>query len=164
MSALYRMAFSDHKTVKVGLKDFIIISASAIPGNEKTVSKVVNELMKLGAEVIYESLAKVHVSGHACQEELKLMLGLTKPKYFFPVHGEYKHLKKNVGLAENMGVDRKNITIPRIGKIFEVSSDGVKVVGTVPSGSILIDGLGVGDVGTVVLRTASCCRKTALLL
>ncbi len=107
MSALYRMAFSDHKTVKIGIKDFIIISASAIPGNEKTVSRVVNELLRLGAEVIYESLAKVHVSGHACQDELKLMLGLVKPKFFVPVHGEYKHMLE-VSLAQAMGIDKKN--------------------------------------------------------
>lgn len=164
MSALYRMAFSDHKTVKVGPKDFIIISASAIPGNEKMVSGVVNELMTLGAEVIYESLAKVHVSGHACQEELKLILGLTKPKYFFPVHGEYKHLKKNVSIAESMGIDRRNITIPEIGKIFEVSSEGVKTAGVVPSGSILIDGLGVGDVGTSVLRDRKHLSEDGLFI
>lgn len=164
MSALYRMAFSDHRTVKVGLKDFVIISASAIPGNEKTVSRVVNELLRLGAEVIYESLAKVHVSGHACQDELKLMLGLTKPKFFFPVHGEYKHLLKNVGLAQIMGIDRKNITIPEIGKIFEVTANGVKAVGTVPSGSIMIDGIGVGDVGNVVLRDRKLLSEDGLII
>ena len=164
MSALYRMAFSDHRSVKVGPNDFIIISASAIPGNEKTVSRVVNELLRLGAEVIYESLAKVHVSGHACQDELKLMLGLTKPKFFFPVHGEYKHLLKNVGLAQSMGVDHKNITIPEIGKVFEVNANGVKAVGTVPSGSIMVDGLGVGDVGNVVLKDRKLLSEDGLII
>ncbi|MEA4965543.1 MAG: ribonuclease J [Oscillospiraceae bacterium] len=164
MSALYRMAFSDHREVKVGSDDFVIISASAIPGNEKTVSRVVNELLRLGAEVIYESLAKVHVSGHACQDELKLMLGLTKPKFFFPVHGEYKHLLKNVGLAQSMGIDRKNITIPEVGKIFEVTASGVKTVGTVPSGSIMIDGLGVGDVGNVVIKDRKLLAEDGLII
>ncbi len=164
MSALYRMAFEDHRSVKVSSKDFVIISASAIPGNEKTVSRVVNELLRLGAEVIYESLAKVHVSGHACQDELKLMLGLTKPKFFFPVHGEYKHLLKNVGIAQSMGVDRKNITIPEIGKVFEVTANGVKAVGTVPSGSIMVDGLGIGDVGNVVLRDRKLLSEDGLII
>jgi len=164
MSALYRMAFSNHREVKMGSKDFVIISASAIPGNEKTVSKVVNELLRLGAEVIYESLAKVHVSGHACQDELKLMLGLTKPKFFFPVHGEYKHLLKNVSLAQSMGIDRKNITIPEVGKIFEMTTKGVKTVGTVPSGSIMIDGLGVGDVGNVVLKDRKLLSEDGLII
>lgn len=164
MSALYRMAFADHRSVKVGTNDFVIISASAIPGNEKTVSRVVNELLRLGAEVIYESLARVHVSGHACQDELKLMLGLTKPKFFFPVHGEYKHLLKNVGLAESMGIDRKNITIPEIGKVFEVTANAVKVAGTVPSGSIMIDGLGIGDVGNVVLKDRKLLSEDGLII
>lgn len=164
MSALYRMAFSDHKIVKVGTNDFVIISASAIPGNEKTVSRVINELLRRGADVIYESLAKVHVSGHACQDELKLMLGLVKPKFFFPVHGEYKHLVKNVGLAQSMGIDRRNITIPEIGKIYEVTTKDVKVVGTVPSGSIMIDGLGIGDVGNVVLKDRKLLSEDGLII
>jgi len=164
MSALYRMAFEDHRSVKVGSNDFVIISASAIPGNEKTVSRVVNELLRLGAEVIYESLAKVHVSGHACQDELKLMLGLTKPKFFFPVHGEYKHLLKNVGIAQSMGIDRKNITIPEVGKVFEVTANGVKLAGTVPSGSIMIDGLGIGDVGNVVLKDRKLLSEDGLII
>ena len=164
MSALYRMAFSDHRTVKVDANDFVIVSASPIPGNEKTVSRVVNELLRSGAEVIYESLAKVHVSGHACQDELKLMLGLVKPKFFFPVHGEYKHLLKNVGLAKIMGVESKNIIIPEVGKIFEVTSKGVKAVGSVPSGSIMVDGLGVGDVGNVVLRDRKLLSEDGLII
>lgn len=164
MSALYRMAFSDHKEVKVGTDDFVIISASAIPGNEKTVSKVVNELLRLGAEVIYESLAKVHVSGHACQDELKLMLGLVKPKFLFPVHGEYRHLLKNAMLACSMGIDPGNIVIPEIGKIFEVTADAIKSAGTVPSGSIMIDGLGVGDVGNVVLKDRKLLSEDGLII
>ena len=164
MSALYRMAFSDHRKIEVGPKDFIIISASPIPGNEKTVSKVINELLKLGAEVVYESLAEVHVSGHACQEELKLIMGLTKPKFFLPVHGEYKHLKKNSGLAKSMGIDPQNILLPQIGKVIELKADSIKFSGTVPSGRILVDGLGVGDVGSIVLRDRKHLAQDGLIV
>jgi ribonuclease J len=164
MSALYRMAFSDHRKIEIGSKDFIIISASPIPGNEKTVSKVINELLKLGAEVVYESLAEVHVSGHACQEELKLIIGLTKPKFFFPVHGEYKHLKKNAGLAKAMGINPQNILIPEIGKVIELKADSAKFSGIVPSGRILVDGLGVGDVGSIVLRDRKHLAQDGLIV
>lgn len=152
MSALSRMAFSDHRKVNITANDYVIISATPIPGNEKSVTKVVNELMKHGAEVIYERMYEVHVSGHANQEELKLMLGLVKPKYFIPVHGEQKHLMKHASLAMQMGMDSKNIIISDIGKTVEVSEDSFKISGTVPAGKVFVDGTGVGDVGSVVLR------------
>ena len=125
MSALTRMAFSDHRKVAVGPEDFIIISATPIPGNEKTVGKVVDELLKLGCEVVYERMYEVHVSGHACQEELKLMMGITKPKFFIPVHGEQKHLQKNAGLAKSMGIPVKNIFMPDIGKVEMCIRDSI---------------------------------------
>ena len=161
MSALYRMAYSDHRKVEVGPNDFVIISANPIPGNEKTVSRVVNELMKLGAEVVYE---EVHVSGHACQEEIKLIIGLTRPKFFMPVHGEYKHLKKNSMLAKAMGIPPQNILISEIGKVIELSSNGIKVVGTVPAGRVMVDGLGVGDVGSIVLRDRKHLAQDGLIV
>ena len=161
MSALYRMAFSDHRKVEICPNDFVIISANPIPGNEKGVSKVVNELMKLGAEVVYES---VHVSGHACQEELKMILGLTRPKYFIPVHGEYKHLKKNESLARSMGVPPQNILISDIGKVIEITQQGIKFNGTVPAGRVLVDGLGVGDVGSIVLRDRKHLAQDGLIV
>ncbi len=152
MSALHRMAFGDHRKVSVGPGDFIIISATPIPGNEKTVTKVINELLKLGAFVVYEKMYDVHVSGHACQEELKLMLNLVRPKFFIPVHGEQKHLVKHAALAESVGVPHENTLITSIGKVIEITLDGMKVVEGVTAGSVLVDGFGVGDVGNVVLR------------
>ena len=152
MSALSRMAFSDHRKVEVGVDDYIIISATPIPGNEKTVGKVINELMKRGCEVVYEKMYDVHVSGHACQEELKLIHGLTKPKFFIPVHGEQKHLYKHAGLAKMMGMPSQNVLITSIGHTIELTADKMAVVGTVQAGRVLVDGLGVGDVGSIVLR------------
>ncbi len=152
MSALHRMAFGDHRNVSVGAGDFIIISATPIPGNEKTVTKVINKLLTLGAHVVYEKMYDVHVSGHACQDELKLMLNLVQPKFFIPVHGEQKHLVKHAGLAETVGIDHKNILIGSNGNVIELTRDYMKVVETVTAGSILVDGFGVGDVGNVVLR------------
>lgn len=152
MSALHRMAFGDHRKVSVGAGDFIIISATPIPGNEKLVTKVINELLKLNAQVVYEKMYDVHVSGHACQDELKLILNLTKPRFFIPVHGEQKHLVKHAGLAESVGVKHENILVTSIGKVIEITPDSMKVVDTVQAGSILVDGFGVGDVGNVVLR------------
>ncbi|MBR2499561.1 MAG: ribonuclease J [Clostridia bacterium] len=152
MSALSRIAYSDHKKVEISKGDLVIVSASPIPGNEKAISNVINELFKKGAEVVYKSLENIHVSGHACQEELKLMLTLTKPKYFIPVHGEYRHLKLHAALAESVGINPKNIIVSDIGKVIEISQSGIKLNGTVPSGVVLIDGLGVGDVGNIVLR------------
>ena len=152
MSALHRMAFGDHRKVSVGAGDLIIISATPIPGNEKLVTKVINELLKLNAQVVYEKMYDVHVSGHACQDELKLILNLTKPKFFIPVHGEQKHLVKHAGLAESVGVKHENILVTTIGKVIEITPDSMKVVDTVQAGSVLVDGFGVGDVGNVVLR------------
>lgn len=152
MSALYRMAFSDHRTVEIIPGDMIIISATPIPGNEKLVGRVVNELMKHGANVVYEKMYDVHVSGHACQEELKIMLSLTKPKYYFPVHGEQKHLVKNAKLGEAMGIPKSNIITASIGNVVEFGKNYAKIVDTVHAGRVLVDGLGVGDVGSIVLR------------
>ncbi len=152
MSALTRMAFSDHKQVEIGNGDLVIISASPIPGNEKTISRVINELFKKGAEVIYKALAEVHVSGHACQEELKIILGLVKPKYYIPAHGEYRHLATSAKLGIASGVKEKNTFILNLGDVLELNREGAAVTGTVPAGAILIDGYGVGDVGNVVLR------------
>lgn len=164
MSALYRMAYSDHKKVDVGYQDLIIISATPIPGNEKLVSRLVNELLKKGAEVIYEALHEVHVSGHACQEELKMMIALTNPKYFIPVHGEYRHLKKHAMLAASLGIEQKNIHLPEIGKVIELSDSAIKVTGIVPSGKVFVDGLGVGDVGSIVLRDRKHLAQDGLIV
>jgi ribonuclease J len=152
MSALYRMAFSGHRQVEINAGDRVIISASAIPGNETTISRVINELFMKGAEVIYDRLEELHVSGHACREELKMMLALTKPRYFMPLHGEQRHLRTHAELAKSMGIDPKNIVIGDIGRIVEVTRKDVKLGGTVQSGKVLVDGTGVGDVGSVVLR------------
>ena len=152
MSALTRMAMNDHKKVNITPMDFIIISATPIPGNEKYVTKVVNELMKSGAEVVYEAMYEVHVSGHACQEELKLIQALTKPKFFIPVHGEYKHLKKHAELALSLGMPKENIIIAEIGNVIETDGTKMNIVSQVPAGRVLVDGLGVGDVGSIVLR------------
>lgn len=164
MSALTRMAFSDHRKVAVGPEDFIIISATPIPGNEKTVGKVVNELLKLGADVIYERMYDVHVSGHACQEELKLMQALTRPKYFIPVHGEQKHLRKHAGLAMAMGMPRENIFIGDIGNVLELHEDHMRQLGNVPAGEVMVDGLGVGDVGSIVLRDRKHLAQDGLII
>ncbi len=152
LSALSRMSSGDHRQVTITPNDFIIISANPIPGNEKLVTKVINELMKQGAEVIYESMYEVHVSGHACQEELKMMISLTKPKFFVPIHGEYKHMKKHVQLAMGMGIPEENAFIADLGDVLETDGVEMKLTGTVPSGKVMVDGFGVGDVGSVVLR------------
>lgn len=152
MSALSRMAFQDHRKVNISSNDFVIISATPIPGNEKSVSKVVNELMRHGAEVVYEKMYDVHVSGHASQEELKLMLALIKPRYFIPVHGEQKHLTKHAMLANHMGMATRDIIIAEVGKTVEVCDGVFHEKGVVPAGKVFVDGSGVGDVGQVVLR------------
>ncbi len=164
MSALSRMAMSDHRKVVVGPDDYIIISANPIPGNEKTVGHVVNELMKHGCEVVYEKMYEVHVSGHACQEELKIMLGIVKPKFFIPVHGEQKHLHKHMTLAKGMGIPADHILISEIGKVVELTPNSMKVVGTVPAGRVLVDGLGVGDVGSIVLRDRKHLAEDGLIV
>lgn len=152
LSALSRMSSGDHRQVTITPQDFIIISATPIPGNEKLVTKVVNELMKQGADVVYESMYEVHVSGHACQDELKMMIALTKPKFFIPIHGEYKHLKKHSYLAIGMGIPEDNIFISDLGQVIETDGVDMKFTGTVPAGKVMVDGYGVGDVGSVVLR------------
>ncbi len=152
LSALHRMAFSEHRQLELVPGDTIIISATPIPGNEKLVDKVINELMRKGANVVYEKMYDVHVSGHACQGELKLMLSVVKPKYFIPVHGEQKHLYKHALLAKAMGISNKNIVIPTNGAVIEVSKNEIKSTEAVTSGRVLVDGLGVGDVGSIVLR------------
>ena len=152
MSALYRMAFSTHKQVDIQSGDRIIISASAIPGNEKAVSRIINELYRKGAEVVYEKSEGLHVSGHACQEELKIIHALCKPKFFIPVHGEQRHLQLHGKLAVTMGVAPKNVRIGEIGSVIELTGKSCKINGTVPAGKVFVDGTGVGDVGSVVLR------------
>ncbi len=152
MSALYRMAFSGHRQVEIDAGDRVIISASAIPGNETTISRVINELFFKGAEVVYDRLSNLHVSGHACQEELKMMLALTQPKFFVPVHGEQRHLRRHAELAKSMGIDPRRIVISETGRVVELSGKSIKLAGTVPTGQVLVDGSGVGDVGSVVLR------------
>lgn len=152
MSALYRMAFSGHRQVDIQSGDRIIISASAIPGNEKAISRIINELYRKGADVVYEKSEGLHVSGHACQEELKIVHALTKPKYFIPVHGEQRHLQIHGKLAGQMGMSPKNVIIADLGQVIECTAKTCKLNGTVPAGKVLVDGAGVGDVGSVVLR------------
>ena len=152
MSALYRMAFNTHKQVEITAGDRIIISASAIPGNEKAVSKIINELYRKGADVVYEKSEGLHVSGHACQEELKIVHGLVKPRFFIPIHGEQRHLQIHSKLAQTMGMNPKNIFIGEIGSVFELTGKSCKLKGTVTAGKVFVDGTGVGDVGSVVLR------------
>ena len=164
MSALSRMAYSDHRKVSVGAGDFIIISANPIPGNERTVGNVVDELLKRGCEVVHESMYEVHVSGHACQEELKILHSLVKPKYFIPVHGEQKHLRKHMDLALSLGMKRQNIFIGDIGKVVELTDDYMKEVAPVPAGKVFVDGLGVGDVGSIVLRDRKHLGQDGLII
>ncbi len=164
MSALYRMAFSGHKQLEIKAGDRVIISASAVPGNEKTVSKVINELFRRGAEVIYDKRTNIHVSGHACQEELKLMLALIKPKFFVPLHGERRHLCTHAKLAQQMGIKPNNIVISDIGDVIELSSRSIRKNGTVPSGAVLVDGTGVGDVGAMVLRDRKHLAQDGMLV
>ena len=152
MSALYRMAFSEHKQITVDAGDRVIISASAIPGNENMISRVIDELFHKGAEVIYDRHTDLHVSGHASQEEHKMILGLVKPKYFIPVHGEYRMLVKHAELAKIMGVNPKNIVLAENGKVIEITKKSIKCEESVPSGAVLVDGSGVGEVGSVVMR------------
>ncbi len=164
MSALTRMAAGDHRKVKITPNDLIIISATPIPGNEKYVSKVIDDLMQLGAEVVYSALADVHVSGHACQEEQKLILALAKPKYFIPVHGEYRQLRAHQETAELMGIDKDNIFMMTNGRVLEINENEAKFTGTVPSGRVLVDGLGVGDVGNIVLRDRQHLAQDGLIV
>ena len=152
MSALYRMAFSQHRQIDVGPGDRVIISASAIPGNEKTIGRVINELFRKGVDVIYNKSDPLHVSGHACQEELKIIHALTKPRFFIPLHGEQRMLQIHSQLAQDMGMDRNHIAIADNGAVIEITAKTIKVNGSVPSGEVYVDGSGVGDVGAVVMR------------
>lgn len=163
MSALYRMAFSDHSQVELTPKDLVVLSSHAIPGNEKLVSRIINELYRKGVSV-YHDEAVVHVSGHACQEELKLIHALTKPKFFMPIHGEYHHLMQHKELAEYMGEDPRNIFIMEIGQVLELDANSAKKNGTVPSGRMLVDGYGVGDVGSIVLRDRKHLAEDGLIV
>ena len=164
MSALTRMAAGEHKKVVITPNDLIIISATPIPGNEKFVSKVIDDLMQIGAEVVYSALEDIHVSGHACQEEQKLMLALTRPKYFIPVHGEYRQLQAHADTAVQMGVEKENIFALTNGRILELNTNSAKIGGTVPFGRILVDGLGVGDVGNIVLRDRQHLSQDGLII
>jgi ribonuclease J len=164
MSALTRMARGEHRNVTITPNDFIIISANPIPGNEKYVTKVVNDLLKQGADVVYESMYEVHVSGHACQEEQKLILSLVKPKYFIPVHGEYKHLIKHKATAMSVGIPEENIIVTGIGSVIETDGVDMRVTGSVQAGNVLVDGLGVGDVGSIVLRDRKHLAEDGLII
>ena len=164
MSALYRMAYSDHNQITLGSSDLVVLSSSAIPGNEKLVGRVINELSKNGVEVLHDAAMEVHVSGHACQEELKLMQALTKPRYFMPVHGESRHLAANRELALEMGIPARNIFVSEIGKVLEIDARGARFAGTVQAGQVLVDGYGVGDVGNVVLRDRRHLSQDGLIV
>ena len=164
MSGLARMAFAEHRKLEIQPTDTVIISATPIPGNEKSVSRVINQLVRTGADVVYEALAEVHVSGHACQEEIKLMHALVRPQYFIPVHGEYRHLYQHAKLALQLGMDEKNVLIANTGDIVEFGPRGMRVTDTAPSGEVLIDGLGIGDVGNVVLRDRKHLSQDGLLI
>ena len=165
MSALYRMAFSQHRQIDVGPGDRVIISASAIPGNEKTIGRVINELFRKGVDVIYNKSDPLHVSGHACQEELKIIHALTRPKFFIPLHGEQRHLRRHVQLAMEMGMDRRNIVLPDIGSVIELTTKTIKIADTpAPAGAVLVDGSGVGDVGAVVLRDRKILAEDGMVV
>ena len=164
MSALYRMAFSDHREVTIGRNDVVILSSSPIPGNEKLISRIINELTKNGVTVLHDALVSVHVSGHACQEELKLMQALLKPRYFMPIHGEYRHLNANRELALDMGMAERDIFISDIGKVLELSASGAKFVGSVPAGKILVNGNSVGEIGNIVLRDRRHLSQDGLIV
>ncbi len=164
MAGLTRMAFSEHRKLQIKASDKVIISSSAIPGNEIFVSRVINQLYRCGAEVIYDAMADVHVSGHACQEELKLMHTLVRPQYFIPVHGEYRMLWQHAELAESMGMARENIILPENGQVIEMSPDSLALTGIVPTGTVLVDGLGIGDVGNVVLRDRKHLSQDGLII
>ncbi len=164
MSALYRMAFSDHAQVSLDSNDLVVLSASAIPGNEKDVGRIINELSAKEVEVLHDAVVEVHVSGHACQEELKLMQALTKPKYFMPIHGEARHLVANRDLARYMGMNDRNIFLSEIGKVLEIDANGPHWAGTVPSGRVLVDGYGIGDVGNIVLRDRRHLAQDGLIV
>lgn len=164
MAGLTRMAYAEHRKLQIRQSDMVLISATPIPGNEKFISRVINQLYRCGAQVVYEALAEVHVSGHARQEELKLMHALVKPKYFIPVHGEYRMLWQHAELAESMGMNRKNIIIPEIGQVIEMTENSLSLGEQIPTGGVLVDGLGIGDVGNVVLRDRKHLSQDGLII
>ncbi len=164
MSALYRIAFSEHDKVKLSSRDVVVLSAHAIPGNEKLVGKIINALVRSGVKVVNDSVEDVHVSGHACREEIKLLMGLLKPKFFMPIHGEYRHLYANKDIAEFMGIPSENIFITDIGKVLEVDKRSAAFAGEVPAGKVLVDGAGVGDIGSVVLRDRKHLAEDGLVV
>ena len=164
MAGLTRMAYAEHRKLQIRQSDMVLISATPIPGNEKFISRVSNQLYRCGAQVVYEALAEVHVSGHACQEELKLMHALVQPEYFSPVHGEYRMLWQHAELAESMGMNRKNIVIPEIGQVIEMNQTSLSLGEQVPTGGVLVDGLGIGDVGNVVLRDRKHLSQDGLII
>jgi len=164
MSGLVRMASGNHSHVSIIPGDTVVLSASPIPGNEKLVYRLINQLFKKGADVKYGSLEDIHTSGHACQEELKLMHSLIKPKFFIPVHGEYRHLKLHGQLAEKLGMDKENIVIPELGRKYILTEDSIKQGNMVPNGAVLVDGLGIGDVGEVVLRDRKHLSQDGLII
>ena len=164
MSALYRIAFSEHDRVKLSSNDVVVLSSSAIPGNEKLVGKIINALVKNGVKVVNDSTEDVHVSGHACREEIKLMMALLKPKYLMPIHGEYRHLYANKDIGEFMGIPAENIFISEIGRVLEVDRKGVRFNGSEPAGNVLVDGSGVGDIGSVVLRDRKHLSEDGLVV
>ena len=164
MSALYRIAFSEHDRVKLSCDDVVVLSSSAIPGNERFVGKIINALVRSGVKVVNDSVEDVHVSGHACREEIKLMMALLKPEYLMPIHGEYRHLYANKEIGEFMGIPSENIFISEIGKVFEIDSKGARFAGAVNAGNILIDGSGVGDIGSVVLRDRKHLAEDGLVV
>ena len=164
MSALYRIAFGAHDKIKISSGDVVVLSSSAIPGNEKLVGSIINALIQNGVKVVHDSTEEVHASGHACREELKLMMALTKPKYFMPIHGEARHLAANRELAEFMGIPSENIFISEIGKVLEIDKKGARFNGTVPSGNVLVDGSGIGDIGSVVLRDRKHLSEDGLVV
>ena len=164
MSALYRIAFEGHDKVKITPNDVVVLSSSAIPGNEKLIGKIINALVKNGVKVVHDSSEEIHVSGHACREELKLMMALTKPKYFMPIHGEYRHLYANKDIAEFMGIPSENIFISDIGRVIEIDRKGARFNGEVTAGNVLVDGSGVGDIGSVVLRDRKHLSEDGLVV
>ncbi|ALP90513.1 ribonuclease J [Clostridium butyricum] len=163
MAALTRIASGNHRSIQIEKGDMVIISSTPIPGNKKAVSNVIDDLTEKGAEVIYEAIEDIHVSGHACEQELRLIHALLKPKFFVPVHGEYMHLLSHSKIAENMGMNKSNIFILEIGNVFEVSKKNAQIVGNVPSGRVLVDGLGIGDIGNIVLRDRKNLAKYGII-
>jgi len=164
MSALYRIAFFEHDRVKLTPNDVVVLSSSAIPGNEKLIGKIINALIRAGVKVVNDSVEDVHVSGHACSDEIKLIMSLLKPKFFMPIHGEYRHLYAGKDIAEFMGIPSENIFISEIGKVLELDKKSASFAGEVPSGKVLVDGAGVGDIGNVVLRDRKHLAEDGLVV